>query len=160
MCVSFVGGYEKKKSALFLAGFAFITLLSSFIVIYSNGAVFLCIGLFLFFFFASALLPIVGGYVVSSIPKQHKGAGSSLNLLITNIFGNLPGPILYGFLKDKFKDTNPRLPWKIIIHMFILGFIAALGSSYYRYIELAKIEEEDNRESQTGEELKEVDNKT
>ena len=160
LCVSFVGGYEKKKSALFLAGFAFITLLSSFIVIYSNGAVFLCIGLFLFFFFASALLPIVGGYVVSSIPKQHKGAGSSLNLLITNIFGNLPGPILYGFLKDKFKDTNPRLPWKIIIHMFFLGFIAALGSSYYRYIELAKIEEEDNRESQTGEELKEVDNKT
>ena len=44
--------------------------------------------------------------------------------------------------------------------MFFLGFIAALGSSYYRYIELAKIEEEDNRESQTGEELKEVDNKT
>ena len=121
LCVSFVGGYEKKKSALFLAGFAFITLLSSFIVIYSNSAVFMCIGLFLFFFFASALLPIIGGYIVSSIPKQHKGAGSSLNLLITNIFGNLPGPILYGFLKDKFKDTNPRLPWKIIIHMSVSG---------------------------------------
>ena len=159
LCVSFVGGYEKKKSALFLAGFAFITLLSSFIVIYSNSAVFMCIGLFLFFFFASALLPIIGGYIVSSIPKQHKGAGSSLNLLITNIFGNLPGPILYGFLKDKFKDTNPRLPWKIIIHMFILGFCASLGSSYFRYFQLKKIEQEDKKQNEPGEELQNVDNK-
>jgi len=153
VCVSFVGGYEKKKSAFFLAGFALITLLSSFIVIYSNSAVFLCIGLFLFFFFASALLPIIGGYVVSSIPKEHKGAGSSLNLLITNLLGNLPGPILYGFLKDKFKDTNPRLPWKIIIHMFLLGFCASLGSAYFRYFELKKIEEAERQEN-TGEELK------
>ena len=156
LCVSFVGGYEKKKSSFFLAGFAFITLLSSFIVIYSNSAVFMCIGLFLFFFFASALLPIIGGYVVSSIPKEHKGAGSSLNLLITNLLGNLPGPILYGFLKDKFKDTNPILPWKIIIHMFILGFCASLGSSFFRYKELKKIEDVEKTEK-TGEELKDFE---
>ena len=156
LCVSFVGGYEKKKSAFFLAGFAFIALLSSFIVIYSNSAVFMCIGLFLFFFFSSALLPIIGGYIVSSIPKEHKGAGSSLNLLITNLLGNLPGPILYGFLKDKFKDTNPRLPWKIIIHMFILGFCASLGSSFFRYKELKKIEDAEKTEK-TGEELKDFE---
>ena len=153
LCVSFVGGYEKKKSTFFLAGFSLVTLLSSFIVIYSNSAVFMCIGLFLFFFFASALLPIIGGYIVSSIPKEHKGAGSSLNLLITNILGNLPGPILYGYLKDKYRDTNPRLPWKIIIHMFTLGFLASLGSSYFRYYELEKIEKEEDK-IKTGQELK------
>ena len=158
VCVSFVGGYENKKSAFFLAGFALITLFSSFVVIYANTAVFMCIGLFLFFFFASALLPIIAGYIVSSIPKQHKGAGSSLNLLITNLLGNLPGPILYGFLKDKFRETDPRLPWKIIIHMFTFGFLASLGSAYFRYKELSKIEEEENKEKD-GEELKEVDNK-
>ena len=157
LCVSFVGGYEKKKSAFFLAGFALVTLFSSFVVIYSNSAVFMCIGLFLFFFFASALLPIIGGYVVSSVPKAHKGAGSSLNLLITNLLGNLPGPILYGFLKDKFKDTNPRLPWKIIIHMFILGFFASLGSAFFRYKQLAKVEEEEEKAKQEGQELKAVE---
>ena len=155
--VSLVGGYENKKSAFFLAGFAVVTLLSSFIVIYSNSAVFLCIGLFLFFFFASALLPIIGGYIVSSIPREHKGAGSSLNLLITNLLGNLPGPILYGFLKDTFKETNPRLPWKIIIHMFTFGFFCALGSAYFRYHDLAKAEEEEIKAK--GEELKDIDNK-
>ena len=158
LCVSFVGGYEKKKSAFFLAGFALVTLFSSFVVIYSDTATFMCIGLFLFFFFASALLPIVAGYVVSSIPKEHKGAGSSLNLLITNLLGNLPGPILYGFLKDNFKDTNPRLPWKIIIHMFTFGFFASLGSAFFRYKTLSEAEEKKNQEKE-GEELKEVDNK-
>ena len=158
LCVSFVGGYENKKSAFFLAGFAIITLFSSFVVIYSDTATFMCIGLFLFFFFASALLPIVAGYVVSSIPKEHKGAGSSLNLLITNLLGNMPGPILYGFLKDNFKDANPRLPWKIIIHMFTLGFLASLGSAFFRYKSLSEAEEKENQEKE-GEELKEVDNK-
>jgi MFS family permease len=156
--VSLVGGYENKRSAFFLAGFAVITLLSSFIVIYSDSAVFLCIGLFLFFFFASALLPIIGGYIVSSIPREHKGAGSSLNLLITNLLGNLPGPILYGFLKDSFKDTNPRLPWKIIIHMFTFGFFCSLGSAYFRYHDLAKIEEEEKK-AKGDEELKDIENK-
>jgi MFS family permease len=158
LCVSFVGGYENKKSAFFLAGFALVTLLSSWVVIYSNTATFMCIGLFLFFFFASALLPIVAGYVVSSIPREHKGAGSSLNLLITNLLGNLPGPIIYGFLKDNFKDSNPRLPWKVIIHMFTLGFLSALGSAFFRYKQLAKLEEDENKEKE-GEELKDVENK-
>jgi len=156
LCVSFVGGYENKKSAFFLAGFALVTLFSSFVVIYSDTATFMCIGLFLFFFFASALLPIVAGYVVSSIPKEHKGAGSSLNLLITNLLGNLPGPILYGFLKDTFKESNPRLPWKIIIHMFTLGFLASLGSAFFRYKSLSKAEEKEKGEKE-GEELKNLD---
>ena len=158
LCVSFVGGYENKNSAFFLAGFALVTLFASWVVIYFYTATFMCIGLFFFFFFASALLPIVGGYVVSSIPREHKGAGSSLNLLITNLCGNLPGPIIYGFLKDNFKETNPRLPWKIIIHMFTLGFCSALGSAFFRYKQLSKIEENENKEKE-GEELKEVDNK-
>jgi len=158
--VSLVGGYENKRSAFFLAGFAVITLLSSFIVIYSDSAIFLCGGLFLFFFFASALLPIIGGYIVNSIPREHKGAGSSLNLLITNLLGNLPGPILYGFLKDSFKDTNPRLPWKIIIHMFTFGFLCSLGSAYFRYHDLAKLEEEEKKKAKGGdEELKDIENK-
>ena len=156
--VSFVGGYEKKNSAFCLAGFAAVVLLSSFIVIYSDSAVFLCVGLFLFFFFVSALLPIIGGYIVNSIPLEHKGAGSSLNLLITNLLGNLPGPILYGFLKDNFKDTNPRLPWKIIIHMFTLGFLSSLGSAYFRYKDLSAAEEEEKKLN-TEEEMKEIENK-
>ena len=70
---------------------------------------------------------------------------------------NLPGSILYGFLKDTFKETNPRLSWTIIIHMFTFGFFCALGSAYFRYQDLAKVEDEELKTK--GEELKDIDNK-
>lgn len=148
LCVSSVGGYENKRSAFFAAGFALVTLLSSWIIIYSDTAIFMCIGLTLFFFFASALIPIISGYIVVSIPREHKGAGSLLNLLITNFLGNIPGPITYGFLKSIFKESNPRLPWKIIIYIFTLGFISSLGSAFLRYKHLSKLEDGENKEKE------------
>ena len=148
LCVSSVGGYENKRSAFFAAGFALVTFLSSWIVIYSDTAIFMCIGLTLFFFFASALITIISGYIVVSIPREHKGAGSLLNLLITNFLGNIPGPITYGFLKSIFKESNPRLPWKIIIYIFTLGFISSLGSAFLRYKHLSKLEDEKNKEKE------------
>ena len=150
-CVSFVGGYENKGSAFFAAGFALVTLLSSWIVIYSDTATFMCIGLGLFFFFASALLPIISGYIVSSIPREHKGAGSLLNLFITNFLGNIPGPITYGFFEHIFKESNPRLPWKIIIYIFTLGFISSLGSAFLRFKQLSKFEDEEDKEDKEKE---------
>ena len=148
LCVSSVGGYEHKKSAFLLACFALVTFFSSLIVIYSDTVTFMCIGLFLFFFFSSALLPIIGGYIVTSIPRQHKGAGSSLNNLITNFLGNIPGLIIYGFLKDTYKETNPKLPWKIIIHMSTFGILSSLGSAFLKYRQLSKFEDEENKEKQ------------
>jgi len=56
--------------------------------------------------------------------------------LINNLLGNLPGPVLYGVLKDILKESNPRLPWVTIIRMFILGFRTSLGSVFIKYHEL------------------------
>lgn len=137
---SFVGGYEKKNSVFVVVGFAILTFISSFFVAYCSNLFYFCGGIFLFFFFASAALPTIVGYIISSIPKAHKGAGSSLNLLITNLGGNLPGPIVYGFLNDYFKATNPRLAWKIVMHYFTFGLIAVFFACYFRYRDLANAE--------------------
>ena len=139
--VSYFGGYEKKNSAYCLAIFASLTLIGAILTAYSTYYVFLGIGLFVFFFFASAFLPIIGGYVVNSIPKEHKGAGSSLNLLLTNLGGNLPGPIVFGFLNDFFKAKGMySAAWKIVIHYYVIGLLTAFGAAYFRFKELSKIE--------------------
>ena len=154
LCGSCVGGYEEKKSVFLIRGFATFALLSSFLVIYSDSAAFLCVGLFLFNFFVFALYPIINGYIVSSIPNKFKGSSFSISILFYYFFGYL-GPTLYTFLKKVFKDAT-RLPWRIIIHMFTLGFFAFLGSAYYRYYELERIEkEEENKINE--EELKEIE---
>lgn len=155
LCGSCIGGYEEKKSVFLVSGFATFALLGSFLVIYSDSATFLYVGLFLFFFFLCALYPIIYGYIISSIPNKYKGSAISINILINYFFCYL-GPTFYAFLKNIFKDNIPRLPWRIIIHMFTVGFFAFLGSAYYRYHELDKIEkEEENKINE--EELKEIE---
>jgi hypothetical protein len=140
-----------------MTGFALVTLLSSWVVIYSNITTFMYNRLFLFFFFVSALLSIVSGYIASSIPKITR---SSLNLLITNILGNFPEPFIYGFLQDNFKNTNPRLPWKNIIHMLTLEFLSSLGNAFFSYKQLEKFEEDENKKKEKDRRrIKNVDNK-
>jgi len=152
---SCLGGYEEKKSVFLVRGFSTFALFGSFLVIYSDSAAFLCVGLFLFNFFVFALYPIIYGYIISSIPNKYKGSAISINILINYIFCYL-GPTFYAFLKNIFKDNIPRLPWRIIIHMFTLGFFAFLGCAFYRYHELDKIEkEEENKINE--EELKEIE---
>ena len=41
--------------------------------------------------------------------------------------------------------------------MFTLGFLASLGSAYFRYHELAKLEEEEEKDNE--EELKDIETK-
>lgn len=81
-----------------------------------------------------------------------------MNLLITTLLGNLPGPICYGFINDKFKATNPKFAWKCTIFYFFIGFGSILLACYFRYNELSKREEpkEPKRKSRTSEIMAEV----
>ena len=56
-----VEGYEVKKLVYILVLFEIISLISSFIIIYSDSISIICIGLFLFLFFTNSLLSYVKG---------------------------------------------------------------------------------------------------
>ena len=159
--VTYFGGYDKKQSALCLFGFVILALVGAELTAFSTHYAFLGIGMFVFFFFASAFLPIIAGYVVSCIPKEHKGAGSSLNLLITNLLGNMPGPVVFGFLNDYFKKKNDNTSaWKFVIQVYLVALVTGLSAAFFRYRELSKVEEEEEGgladDSKKGTELKEV----
>jgi MFS family permease len=142
-----VGGYENKKSVWVCIGFGTLTLLMTFPLSFGKSMQVVGACLFGFFFCASAVLPTIVGYIISSIPKAHKGAGSSLNLLISTLAGNLPGPIIYGFINDRMKATNPTFAWKCTIFYFFLGYCSLLLACFTRYRDLvAKEQEEKNPE--------------
>lgn len=54
-------------------------------------------------------------------------------MFLTNICGNAAGPIVYGFLSDKFKAKDPTLAWKITMCYYILGFISAIIAVILNY---------------------------
>jgi len=138
-----VGGYENKKSVWVCIVFGSLTLAMTFPLAFATSMKILGGCLFGFFFCASAVLPTVVGYIISSIPKKHKGAGSSLNLLISTLAGNLPGPIIYGFINDRMKATNPTFAWKCTIFYFFLGYTSLILACTFRYRDLVRKEQEE-----------------
>ena len=142
LCNFLTGGYEYKNSAFFVVGCACFCVCAIFPLAFASNLILFCGSIFILFFFASALLPIVSGYVIGAIPLHLKGSGSSLNLLFSNLCGNLPGPVVYGFINDRMKATNPRFAWKCVMFYYFVGFAATLLGCSFRYRDLSRKEEE------------------
>lgn len=145
-----LGGYENKNSVWVCIGFGIATLSAVIPLSFASNIYIFSISLFSFFFCASAILPTIVGYIISSVPKEHKGAGSSLNMLITTLMGNLPGPIVYGFINDKMKATNPTFAWKCVMFYFCAGFTSILLACSFRYRDLSKDKSGDKKEVRTS----------
>ena len=146
LAITFVGGYESKKSVFVMIAFGIFTLIDVFPLSTTTNMMVFSMSLFGFFFGGGAILPTIMGYAISSIPKKHKGAGSSLNLLISNLVGNTPGPIIYGFINDKFKDKDPTFAWKVTMIYYIFGFVSVLFACKFRYNDVCSKENNINEE--------------
>ena len=114
-------------------GFGLLTLGAVFPLAFAKDIYIFSISLFCFFFCASAILPTIVGYIISSVPKEHKGAGSSLNMLSTTLCGNLPGPI-----NDKMKAKDPTFAWKCVMFYFCAGLTSIILACIFRYNDLSK----------------------
>ena len=140
LAITYVGGYESKNSVFVMIAFGIFTLIDVFPLATTSNMMIFSITLFGFFFGGGAILPTIMGYAISSIPKIHKGAGSSLNLLISNLVGNTPGPIVYGFINDKFRDKDPTIAWKSTMIYYIFGFVSVLLACKFRYNDISSNE--------------------
>ena len=140
LAITYVGGYESKNSVFVMIAFGIFTLIDVFPLATTSNMMIFSITLFGFFFGGGAILPTIMGYAISSIPKIHKGAGSSLNLLISNLVGNTPGPIVYGFINDKFRDKDPTIAWKVTMIYYIFGFVSVLLACKFRYNDISSNE--------------------
>lgn len=139
-----IGGYQSSNSAFYTLVCAVLTLVFILITAFVKSIMLLGIALFGVFFFASAMFPVTDGWVQKSLPREHAGAGSSFKMFLTNIVGNTAGPIVYGFISDKFKDTNPTLAWKVTMCYYVLGFISAIIASILNYRKLKTEETKNN----------------
>ena len=130
-----VGGYEHMSSIYICMFFSFVTIASVFPLVYSFDYFWFSLSLFLFFFSSSALLPTILGYIISSVTFEQKAIASSLNLFITTVLGNVPGPIVYSFINKSMKSKLPMFAWKCTMFYFFFGFGAVLMACVFRYKE-------------------------
>jgi hypothetical protein len=89
-----VGGYESKKSILIFLISEIITVINIFFLSFTSYFYIYNINLLIFFFFISASSPIILGYIIITIPKQIKGIGIGLDMIVSTFLDKIPGPII------------------------------------------------------------------
>lgn len=128
-----LGGYESRRSILVCIIFGILTCILVIPLSFCSQLETFSLSLALFFVCTSALLPTLTGYTISSAPKELKGAGTSIDMLVTTIIGKMPGPIIYGILNDRYKNTSPRLAWTCCLFYYYVGFACMMIACCFRW---------------------------
>ena len=123
ICNKYLGGYESKSSIWLVLFFGCIAAIFITLIRITTNFNLLNFYIFAYFFSISAFLPTISGYIINSLHKELKGFGSGIDNLITNIFGKLPGPIVYGLINDKYKNKNPCFAWNMSLTIYYLGLV-------------------------------------
>ena len=103
------------------------------------------INLFIFFtwlafFSGGAIMPILTGIIITSLPQHLRASGNSIQLFFGTLLGYLPAPYIYGVLADFFDDGGKKSYFSNMVVLFFC--VILLG--YSRKIKYEKIDEDKN----------------
>ena len=96
--------------------------------------------LFLFFFFANCMMPILIGISFNCVDKKLKGASYGVNSLMCTFLGNLPAPSVYGFINDMYKETNKRMAMACNLNYIWVNTILIALNYFFRKRENPEVE--------------------
>ena len=85
-----------------------------------------------FLFFGSCTVPCIGGSIISVLPLDVKGNGSSFQLFLCNIAGYSPAPIVFGAIHEKLRNKLPTFAWSFCLSLSGLGTILMATTIYIR----------------------------
>ena len=138
---SFTGGYEKKFSVLVIFIFHLVSsIISVCVVLVDNIYLFNSI-MVLFFIFNCAVVPVLTGVILWSMPKNQKGLGNGISSLVTTFLGKFPAPLIYGILQEKYSSSYNKIGMLGLMSTSFLGVIFLGLTTIYRY----RTEVEDNK---------------
>ena len=149
------GGYTKKHSSLLCFVFSILTGISAVFIPMVDSLTYFTALLFSFFFFANTMMPILIGISFNCVDKKIKGASYGVNSLMCTFLGNLPAPSVYGFINEKYKNTNKRLAMALNLNYIWVNTILVALNYYFRLKE--KTEEELREEQEKEEELQDIE---
>ena len=150
-----VGGYTKRASSLLCCGFSVLTGICAVLIPMTNDMMVFTVELFLFFFFANCMMPILIGISFNCVDKKLKGASYGVNSLMCTFLGNLPAPSVYGFINDLYKETNPKMAMACNLNYIWVNTILIALNFYFRKSAEPEIKEIDETELKTIDENKE-----
>ena len=135
-----IGGYASKNGMIFIVILNIIgCVISIFITISLNT--FISLGsAWLYLFCFAAVTPLQGGVIITSLPKELKGYGYSINMFFLNAIGSFPSSYVFALICDSIKEHYPeqgdmryRTTMRITMLYNFVGLILILIGSIFRF---------------------------
>ena len=137
-----LGGYENKKSMIFLIILIFMgSIISELAAVHTIKILFIILSWF-FLFFTCAAIPAETGIIISSLENNLRGDGFALTNCINNLMGNFPASYFFSLVSDLFEkkitDENKnykhyRYAWCISMGYNFIGLILIIIAGIYRF---------------------------
>lgn len=151
----YTGGYEKKGALIILCILNLISCIIGMFAPFCDDIFLYNIVMAIFFIFNTAVMPVLTGVILWSMPKHLKGLGNGIASLANNALGKSPAPALYGTIQLHFNETiHPRIGMITLMGYNFVGFFFLVTCSIFRYTttllktgtEVFEIKKEENRD--------------
>ena len=106
--LNYLQGFENKKVFDLCFILSILTFINAILSLLSQNIIFFVIFACIAFLIGGAIMPILTGIVITSLPLNLSASGNSFQLFIGTLFGFLPAPYIYGAIQDIFKDGGRR----------------------------------------------------
>ena len=137
--INYQGGYETKNSILICLISSTLSAICTIPAPFMTNIYTFTLCLWLVLFFGGAVVPPLNGIIMSSIPRELVGTANSIVIMISNLFGYLPAPFLYGIIKDMYGQkqesemNQERYTMRISLWLSGLGVVFLLIATIIRY---------------------------
>ena len=136
-------GYNNIKAFDLCFIFSIFTCITGIGSAFFSDIIYFIIFVWIAFFFGGAIMPILTGIIITSLPQHLRASGNSLQLFFGNLLGYLPAPYIYGALQDLFKDGGKRSYFFNQIFLFI-SMVLLSQSRRLKYEKKEDLENTDN----------------
>ena len=119
-------GYENNKAYTICFISSILTFIYAVISVFVYEIKLFIVFMWLAFFFGGAIVSILTGIIMTSLPQHLRASGYSLQLFFGTLLGYLPAPFVYGALEDFFDDGGKKSYFFnmsfLVIPVILLGF--------------------------------------
>ena len=148
-----LGGYEHRHSVLILLILHIIASFCGIAIPFVNSLYSFSISVVLYLIFNSALLPILQGLIITSVPSNLKGIAYSIANLVTMLLTSGPAPVIYGIINDKYKSVYPKLGMFATMSCSFIALIFFIGLMIGKYRVINKQKNKDEKQSNNNDTL-------
>ena len=127
-----IGGYTVKPAIVYCTIFCGVSCIFAVIVTFFKSVAFFGVTVWLYFLFSGAMIPLITGIILSSLPARLRGDGFSVMNFLLNLTGNLPAASAYGAIYEATKYTHDTWAMMFTMDYNCIGFVFVVIAMIFR----------------------------